>query len=96
MRRWLTVILLALGVIIAYVDRTTISARFRLNYSFNPDLTIEGYAEPFAASGEYYDFGELLAPRSRDLKIYGTGGTTINRQSDGSNLIGDGAARDLE
>ena len=51
--------------IFSFIERSTLSARFRLNYAFTPNFTVEGYAEPFAASGRFYDFGELPAPRSR-------------------------------
>jgi hypothetical protein len=63
--------------IFATVDRSELSARFRINYAITPDLTLETYAEPFAASGRYYDFGELSAARSKYLRLYGTAGTTI-------------------
>jgi len=58
--------------IFSTIDRGTLSAQFRVNYAFTPDLTLEVYAEPFAASGDYVGFGELPAPRSMDLRIYGT------------------------
>jgi hypothetical protein len=74
------------------VDRTTLSAQFRFNYTFKPDVTLDVYAEPFAASGRYRGFGELAAARSRDLRIYGTGGTTIARLADGSYTVTDGAS----
>ena len=73
--------------IFAYIDRTTLSARMRVNYAFTPDLSLELYAEPFAASGHYYDFGELAAARSRDLRAYGTDGTTVTPQPDGSQVV---------
>ncbi|HEV8363914.1 MAG TPA: DUF5916 domain-containing protein [Gemmatimonadaceae bacterium] len=76
--------------VFAYVDRTTLSTRLRANYAFSPTLTLEAYAEPFAAEGHYRDFGELEAPRSRELRYYGTSGTTIQRESDGSHSITDG------
>jgi hypothetical protein len=74
------------------VDRTTLSAQFRFNYTFKPDVTLDVYAEPFAASGRYRGFGELAAARSRDLRIYGTDGTTIARLADGSYTVTDGAS----
>ena len=74
------------------VDRTTISSQFRVSYTFKPDLTLDVYAEPFAASGRYRGFGELLAPRSKDLRLYGTDGTTIVRLADGSYQVTDGAS----
>ena len=41
------------------------------------------YAEPFAASGSYSDIGELAAPRTSDLRIYGRDGTTAVPTADG-------------
>ncbi|HEX2095448.1 MAG TPA: DUF5916 domain-containing protein [Longimicrobiaceae bacterium] len=75
------------------LDQRTMLVQLRLNYAFTPDLTLEGYAEPFAASARFYDFGELPAARSRGMRIYGTGGTTIEQQPDRSYLVRDGDAR---
>jgi hypothetical protein len=74
------------------VDRTTLSAQFRVSYTFKPDVTLDVYAEPFAASGRYTEVGELEASRSRDLRIYGTDGTTVMRRPDGSYIFTDGSA----
>lgn len=81
--------------VFAFIERSTVSARFRVNYAFTPNFTVEGYAEPFAASGRYYDFGELPAPRARTLRIYGAEGTgtTVARDSLGIRTITDGASR---
>jgi hypothetical protein len=73
-------------------DRTTLSTQFRVSYTFKPDVTLDVYAEPFAASGAYNGFGELSATRSRELRMYGTDGTTLERQADGSYRITDGSA----
>ena len=77
--------------IFSYIERSELSVPLRLDYSFTPDLTVEIWAEPFAASGRFYDFGELPAPESYDLRTYGTGGTTITPQADGSRVVTDGA-----
>jgi hypothetical protein len=79
--------------IFSYLERSTLSARFRLNYAFTPNFTAEAYAEPFAASGRFYDFGELTAPRSRTLRTYGASGTgtTIVRDSLGGHIVTEGA-----
>jgi hypothetical protein len=74
------------------VDRTTLSSQFRFSYVFKPDLTLDVYAEPFAASGQYRGFGELSASRSRDLRIYGTDGTAIVRLADGGYRVTDGSS----
>jgi len=78
--------------VFAAVDRSEISGRVRVNYTFTPNLTLETYAEPFVSSGRFHSFGELRAPRTRDLIAYGTGGTTIARNPDGSHTITDGAS----
>ena len=79
--------------IFSFVDRSTLSTQFRLNYALTPDLSLEIYAEPFAASGRFYNFGELLAPESRELRTYGEDGTTIVRSENGELTVTDGADR---
>ena len=76
--------------IFGYVDRVTASMKTRLNYAFSPSLTLEGYGEPFVASGYYRDLGELRASRTNTLTTYGTNGSTITRATDGSYTIADG------
>lgn len=78
--------------VFAFIDRRTLSAQVRLTYLFKPDFSLDLYAEPFAASGRYYDYGELLRPRSRSLRTYGEDGTSAALQADGSRLVGDGGS----
>jgi Domain of unknown function (DUF5916) len=78
--------------IFSFIDRSTWSSQFRLGYTLRPDLNVDIYAEPFAASGHYYGFGELAAARTRLMRLYGTDGTTISSQPDGSRIVTDGAA----
>jgi hypothetical protein len=75
--------------IFSYIDRSTLSAQFRLNYSFTPNLALDTYAEPFVASGHYYKIGELPAARSNALRQYGTDGSRIGRAPDGSYEVDD-------
>jgi hypothetical protein len=56
--------------IFAAVDQRTFLMQFRASLVLKPDLTLDVYAEPFAASGRYRDHGELLAPRSRQLRLH--------------------------
>jgi hypothetical protein len=65
------------------IDQTTIATELRLNYAVSPDLTLEGYVQPFVASGRFSQFGELPAPRTRTLRRYGTDNTTIERTAEG-------------
>jgi len=78
--------------IFSYIDRSTLSTQFRMGFTLRPDVNIDLYAEPFAASGSYYDFGELTASRFRQRRTYGTDGTTVTIQPDGSRTITDGSA----
>jgi hypothetical protein len=76
--------------VFAFIDRTTVSTELRLGLTLRPDMNFDVYAEPFAASGRYYDFGELIAPGTLDRFTYGTGGTTLVTLPDGSRLVSDG------
>ncbi|HVS04266.1 MAG TPA: DUF5916 domain-containing protein [Thermoanaerobaculia bacterium] len=77
--------------VFSFIDRHEVALRTRLNLAVTPDLSFELYAEPFAASGDFYRFGELPAAGSRDLRFYGTDGTTAEEREDGSLLVTDGA-----
>ena len=75
----------------AFTDRTTFAMETRLSFTLKPDVNLEFYAQPFAASGRYYDFGELEAAGSRFLRTYGTDGTTISAPGTGARTVVDGA-----
>jgi hypothetical protein len=77
--------------IFGFIERTTISMQIRVNYVFKPDLTLDVYAEPFAASGRYTGFGELSTPRSHYLREYGAEGIELERLDDGRWVVQDGA-----
>ncbi len=77
--------------IFSFIERSSLRLQTRLNFAFTPDLTLEWYAEPFAASGRYHDFGELDAARSKDLRFYGTDGTTIEEIERGIYEVTDGS-----
>ena len=74
------------------IHRNTFSMDFRLNLAVTPDLTIETYAQPFASSGHYRQFGELPRARSYSLRGYGTDKTTIRNNSDGTRSVTDSAS----
>jgi hypothetical protein len=66
----------------------TLSTQFRLNYTLKPDLTVDLYAEPFAASGAYSRMGELVAPRSSELRPFDVpGNRDFNAKSFRSNIV---------
>ena len=73
--------------IFATIEQSTLLAEIRASYAFTPNLTLELYAEPFASSGRYSQFGELAAPRTQQMRRYGTDGTTIATAADGSQTV---------
>ena len=60
------------------IDLSEFSLPFRINYTLRPDLTLELYAQPYAANGKYFHFGQLHAPRSKALDDYATDGTVAD------------------
>ena len=78
--------------VFAFIDRSTMSMEYRLGLTLKPDVNLDVYAEPFAASGHYYDYGELLAPGSRERLRYGTSGTTLTVNPDGSQVVNSGGS----
>jgi hypothetical protein len=79
--------------IFARLEQSEVVARLRLSFALTPDLTIEGYLEPFASSGRYSRFGELAQPSTFDLLAYGTGGTSITAQGDSAYTVTQGATQ---
>ncbi|HET7621872.1 MAG TPA: DUF5916 domain-containing protein [Gemmatimonadaceae bacterium] len=55
-----------------------ISLDTRVNWTFTPDLTLQLYAQPFIASGNYTSFREFAAPRSSRKLQYGRDVGTID------------------
>ena len=76
--------------VFGHIDRSEYAAQVRLNYTFKPDLNLDFYGEPFAASGRYDSFGELAAARSRLLlpvDAAAVGSRDFNVRSFRSNLV---------
>jgi hypothetical protein len=59
------------------ITRSEVATQFRASVAITPELTFEGYIEPFASSGQYAGFGELAAARTFGLRRYGSDGTSI-------------------
>ncbi|WP_062056608.1 DUF5916 domain-containing protein [Aquimarina longa] len=53
--------------ITAKIDQQTLSASVRLNYSVNPNLTIEYYGQPFISRGRYTDFNYVNNAIAKNL-----------------------------
>ncbi len=65
----------------------TLSMDTRLAVTFTPNSSLELYAQPFIASGDYSDFKEFDAPRQLHKSVYGRDRGTISSVRDASGLI---------
>lgn len=63
--------------VFAFIKTRTLSLSTRLNWTFTPDLTLQLFAQPFIASGDYSSFREFAAPRVLDKVVYGEDVGTI-------------------
>ncbi|MBI4410630.1 MAG: hypothetical protein HY561_13030 [Gemmatimonadetes bacterium] len=72
--------------IFADLAQTTLALETRLNLTFSPRFTLQLYAQPFLASGDYGHPKELAAPRSFEFHEYGRDAGTAQevRGNDGS------------
>ena len=56
--------------VFAPLDQTTFAMETRFNYTFNPRLSFELYAQPLISSGAYGDAVYLTAPKTYDFAAY--------------------------
>jgi hypothetical protein len=77
--------------VFAYIERSTFATELRMGFTLKPDVNLDIYAEPFAASGRYYNHGELSAPRSLERVTYGTAGTSLVVEPDGDRVVNAGS-----
>ena len=53
--------------ITAEIDNQTFSTSIRFNYTINPNLSIQYYAEPFVSTGNYSNFNYITDATAKDL-----------------------------
>jgi len=82
--------------VFASVDRSELFSDVRLTYLFTPDLSLEVYAQPFASSGRYHDFGELPAARARALRPLDGDTTRVVRTGASTEVRFDGQSRTVD
>lgn len=49
------------------IDQRTLSMSLRLNYTINPNLTIQYWGQPFISRGRYSDFKEVTNPMAKEF-----------------------------
>lgn len=58
--------------IFGFVKTRTMSLDTRINWTFTPNLTLQLYAQPFIASGDYTSFREFARPRGIEKHDFGS------------------------
>lgn len=57
--------------IVAQMERNTVSAELRVDYTFTPKLSLQAYFQPYMTVGSYSRFKEFKQPESYDFVEYG-------------------------
>ena len=72
--------------ILARLEQHSLSMNTRVNATFTPNLTLELFAQPFLASGQYDGFKQYAAPRVTSALEFGKdiGTVTVQRNADGT------------
>jgi len=73
--------------VVAQLDRKTLSADFRIDYTFTPTLSLQAYFQPYLSVGTYSEFKEFKRPEAYEFLVYGEEGSTINPAEDGGYTI---------
>jgi len=68
------------------LDQKTVDVTLRADVAVTPDLSVQLYAQPFLASGDYIRFKELERPRAYDFIHYGEDGGSTIALDQGSNV----------
>jgi hypothetical protein len=59
------------------LDQDQLSFTFRLNWVVTPNLSLQWYAQPFLATGDYDRYSYVRTPSAYDYATYGEDGSTI-------------------
>ena len=65
--------------IFSTLDQRTLSMVTRVDWTFTPKLSLQVFAQPLLASGDFIDYKEFATPRTFDFEIYGKDVGTITR-----------------
>jgi hypothetical protein len=70
--------------------QTSLDMTVRMDVALTPDLSIQLYAQPFIAAGDYTGFKELAQPKTFDFLRYGTdNGSTISFDTESNEYTAD-------
>lgn len=70
--------------VFAHIDQRQVSMTARVNATFTPSLSLDVFAQPLIASGDYSHFEEYAGPRQEKKLVYGKDIGTIQKSGDGT------------
>ncbi len=73
------------------LDQTTLSMSTRVSWTFTPRLSLQLFAQPFLASGDYERFKEMHQPGTWDFDVYGEEAGTVTAITGGYRIDPDGS-----
>ncbi|MBL4604908.1 MAG: hypothetical protein JKY02_04390 [Flavobacteriaceae bacterium] len=73
--------------ILGHIDQQTWTTTLRLNYSINPNMSIQYYGQPFISRGRYTDFNYVNDATAEDLNNRVTLFTNNQISYDGSSYL---------
>jgi len=78
--------------IVAQMERKTVSAELRVDYTFTPKLSFQVYFQPYMTVGSYSRFKEFSKPETYDFVEYGKDNNMLieNDGDDGYDLYPNG------
>ena len=59
------------------LEQTTVSMDMRLDWTFTPTVSLQLFAQPFVAAGDFRDFREFTTPGESEYAIYGADRGTV-------------------
>jgi hypothetical protein len=59
------------------LHQTTVSMDMRLDWTFTPTVSLQLFAQPFVAAGDYRDFREFTTPGQSEYAVYGRDRGTV-------------------
>jgi Domain of unknown function (DUF5916)/Carbohydrate family 9 binding domain-like len=66
------------------LEQHVVSLDTRVNWTFTPDLSLELFAQPFVATGDYSDYKEFVRPRTTETRPFTADElTVVARDADG-------------
>ena len=67
--------------VFATLDQKTLAMVTRVDWTFTPTLSLQLFAQPLLASGDFKDYKEFALPRNFKFRIYGKDAGTITRDA---------------